>query len=87
MYTEKITLKSELGLHAKPASLLVKEASKYHSDIRIIKDEQEYNAKSIMGLLSLGIAKGEKIVLKAEGEDEEEAVKGLIKLIKNRLNN
>ena len=73
-------------LHAKPASLLVKEASKYDSDIKIIKDGFSHNAKSIMGILSMGISDGDRVELKAEGKDEEIAVNSLIELIKNSFN-
>ncbi|MEW8973690.1 MAG: HPr family phosphocarrier protein [Tissierellaceae bacterium] len=86
MYKEEVVLKNETGLHARPASLFVKEASKYVSDIKIIKDEKEYNAKSIMGILSMGAAKGDLLTIQAEGEDEELAVKTLIDLISNKLN-
>lgn len=86
MYKEDIILQGESGLHARPASLLVKEAAKYSSNIKVARDGQEYNAKSIMGVLSMGATKGDKLTIMAEGQDEEEAVKALINLIKNQLN-
>lgn len=86
MYKEEIILQGETGLHARPASLFVREASKYSSNIKIIKDGQEYNAKSIMGILSMGATKGDTLGIMAEGEDEKEAVKNLISLIENQLN-
>ena len=82
MYKETISLENESGLHARPASILVKEASKYTSEIKLIKDENEYNPKSIMSILTMGGSKGDHIIIEAEGEDEEEAVKGLIETIK-----
>lgn len=82
MYKTEIILKNETGLHARPASVFVQEASKYVSDISLIKDEQTYNAKSIMGLLSMGAFKGERLTIMAEGEDEKEAVETLINLLK-----
>lgn len=85
MYKENITVQNETGLHARPASLFVKEASKYSSDIKVIKDGQEYNAKSIMGILSMGAAKGDVLTIQAEGADAEEAVKNLIDLVENKL--
>jgi len=85
MYKENITVQNETGLHARPASLFVKEASKYSSDIKVIKDGQEYNAKSIMGILSMGAAKGDVLTIQAEGADAEEAVKNLVDLVENKL--
>ncbi|HLS52978.1 MAG TPA: HPr family phosphocarrier protein [Tissierellaceae bacterium] len=85
MYKENITIQNETGLHARPASLFVKEASKYSSDIKVIKDGQEYNAKSIMGILSMGAAKGDVLTIQAEGADAEEAVKNLVDLVENKL--
>lgn len=86
MYKEEIILQGETGLHARPASLLVKEASKYSANIKIIKDGQEYNAKSIMNVLSMGATKGDTLAIMAEGDDAEKAVKNLISLIENQLN-
>ena len=77
----KVILNNETGLHARPASMFIKEASKYSSEIKVIKDEKEYNGKSIMGVLSMGAGKGSKLTIAAEGADENEAVKGLEKLI------
>ena len=86
MFKEEITLQNETGLHARPASLFVKEAAKFESDIKLIKENKEYNGKSIMGILSMGVAKGDKITIQAEGEDEETAVKELVDLLVNKLN-
>ncbi len=86
MFKEEITLQNETGLHARPASLFVKEAAKFKSDIKLIKENKEYNGKSIMGILSMGVAKGDKITIQAEGEDEEAAVCELVDLLVNKLN-
>ncbi|KPU26583.1 phosphocarrier protein HPr [Caloranaerobacter sp. TR13] len=79
----EVALKNETGLHARPASIFVKEASKYMSDIKIIKDAKEYNAKSIIGILSIGAGKGDKLTIISEGEDEKEAVEALKALIES----
>jgi phosphocarrier protein len=81
MKTLEVTLENETGLHARPASLLVKEASKYKSNITIELDGQEYVAKSIMSVLSMGAGKGTHLVFKAEGEDEDAAIEGIKNLI------
>lgn len=83
MYKEEVVLENKTGLHARPASMFVKEASKYKSEINLIKGEDKYNAKSIMGLLSMGASKGDCLTIEAEGEDEKEAVSSLIEFIKN----
>jgi phosphocarrier protein len=86
MTAEKtLIIKNETGLHARPASQLVKKAGNFKSQIEIIVGEKEVNAKSIMGIMSLGIGKGDEITLKAEGEDAEAAVEGLTEFIELEL--
>lgn len=79
------TLHVELdpGLQARPAAQFVQEATKFSANIYLEKDSKKVNAKSIMGLMSLAIAKGEEITLIAEGKDEEEALDYLVRFIKN----
>ncbi len=67
------------------ASMIVNEAGKYKSEIVFIKDEKEYNGKSIIGVLSMGAAKGDTLIIQAKGEDQEEAVLGLKDLILHGL--
>lgn len=81
MISERVLVTNKTGLHARPASQFVKEAGKFKSKIRIMKDEKESDAKSIVSLLSLGINSGSEITITAEGEDESEAVENLVKLI------
>jgi len=81
MVEQKYTVKNSTGLHARPASLFVQKASTYRSKIRISKEGRETDAKSIIGVLGLGVSKGEGITIIAEGEDEETAVKELIYLL------
>ncbi|WP_282926533.1 HPr family phosphocarrier protein [Helcococcus kunzii] len=85
MYEAKVTIKNEIGLHARPASLFIQEAIKYSSNIAVIKDEKNYNGKSIMSILSMSAGQGQEIIIRATGEDEKEAVNGLINLIENKL--
>ena len=75
MVTKKITIKIPNGLEARPAALLVQAASQYDSSIYIECEEKKINAKSIMGMMSLGLAAGEEVVVSADGVDEEEAIK------------
>ena len=81
MISTEVILINKTGLHARPAALFVKEASKYKSNINIIKGEKTYNAKSIMGLLSMGAAKGDSIKIETDGEDEEIALNNLVELL------
>lgn len=80
MKTIEITNKT--GIHARPASLIVKEAGKYKANITFSKEGKEVSAKSIIGILSLGLAQGDEIGINAEGEDAEKAVNGLYEIIK-----
>lgn len=73
------------GLHARPAGLLVKQAASFKSSIKIKKDDKEVDAKRILGVMSLGIKKGQELIIKVDGEDEEEAVEVLSALLKENL--
>ncbi|HOK33125.1 MAG TPA: HPr family phosphocarrier protein [Fervidobacterium sp.] len=83
MLEAKIVLKNQTGLHARPASILVTEAGKFKSDIYILKDGREINAKSILGVLSMGARKGDEITIRISGEDEEQALSRLTELLEN----
>lgn len=81
MKEEEVTIVPEEGLHARPAAEFVKAAKEYSSQIKVVKGEKEANAKSSLNLMSLGATKGDKLVIRAEGEDEEAAVQRLAALI------
>ena len=81
MITREITVLNEVGLHARPATFFIQKANEFKSFITIAKDERKVNAKSLLGVLSLGITKGTKIILNAEGADEDEAIEQLEALI------
>jgi len=82
---KKLIINNETGLHARPASQLVKKAGKFESKIEIVVDEKEVNAKSIMGIMSLGIGKGDQIILRADGSDAESAIENLTEFIEVEL--
>ena len=86
MLTENVTIINNVGLHARPATFFVQKASSYMSSIWVEKDDRSVNAKSLLGVLSLGIINGMTITLVADGEDEAEAISGLKALIANGLN-
>jgi phosphocarrier protein HPr len=81
MFEKEVTVVPEAGLHARPAAMFVKEAKGYASDIVVVKDGNEANAKSSLRLMTLGAKHGDKITIRAEGEDEEAAVEALAALL------
>ncbi len=81
MLSKDVTVKNQVGLHARPATFFIQKANEYKSSIWIEKEERKVNAKSLLGVLSLGITKGTEITIIADGADEEEAVSGLVELI------
>ena len=85
MIEKQVTLTNAVGLHARPASIFIREAIKFVSDVFVEKENKLYNAKSIMSILSMSASKGDTIVIRAEGEDAEEAVAALADLVENRL--
>lgn len=80
-----LVLNNPDGLHARPAAIFVQEASKFKSHIEIEFKGQSVNAKSIIGIMSLGAFHGEKIILRADGPDEKRALKSLKNLLENQL--
>lgn len=83
MKSKSIQIKLENGLEARPVALLVQEASRYESKIYIMSGDKKVNAKSIMGMMTLGLANGEQLTVTAEGTDEEQAIEGLEKFLSN----
>jgi len=82
---ETIKIKNKLGLHARPAALLVQEASKYQATIELENDGVKVNGKSIMGVMMLAAAYGSEIVVTANGDDAENAIDGLRALIDSKF--
>jgi phosphocarrier protein HPr len=85
MLEKIIEIKNETGIHARPASLIVKLAQKYQSDIMLVKNGNEYNCKSIMSILRTGAIKGDQMMLKVSGEDSEEAFHSMTSLLEKNL--
>lgn len=82
---KEITLTNRLGLHARPAARVVQTASEFKSEIRLKRDDLEVNAKSIMGVMMLAAEMGSKIFIRAEGEDENQALEVLVKLFEDKF--
>ncbi len=81
MYIKQATVSNQVGLHARPATFFIQKANEFKSTIWVEKDEHRVNAKSLLGVLSLGIIKGSIIDLIADGPDEKDAVDALAELI------
>ena len=81
MITSDVTIQNNVGLHARPATFFIQKANSYKSTIWVEKDDRRVNAKSLLGVLSLGIIKGVTVTLIADGADENEALDGLSELI------
>ena len=76
-----VSIKNASGLHARPAGMFVKKAAEFKATVEVIAKGKTVNAKSIMGIMSLGLAKGDELTISAKGEDEEMAVNTLVELI------
>ena len=81
MVSKEVVIQNEVGLHARPATYFIQKANEFKSGIWVEKEERRVNAKSLLGVLSLGIVKGTSITIIADGSDEEEAVTALTALI------
>ena len=86
MLSRDVTIVNEVGLHARPATFFIQKANTYKASIWIEKEDRRVNAKSLLGVLSMGIVKGTAITLIADGVDESDALNGLEHLIVSELN-
>ena len=84
MKTTKVRVNLENGLDVRPVALLVQEASKYDSTIHILMENKKVNAKSIMGMMSLGLNNGVELEIAADGSDEEKAVDGIAQFLSGK---
>ena len=85
MVSNNVTVQNSVGLHARPATFFIQKANEFKASIWVEKDERRVNAKSLLGVLSLGIVKGAEISIIADGSDEKEAVQTLVELIKTNF--
>lgn len=83
MYVKEVEVQNQVGLHARPATFFIQKANEFKSSIWVEKDERRVNAKSLLGVLSLGIVGGTTIKILADGSDEAAAVEGLVKLVES----
>ena len=85
MVSKSVTILNQIGLHARAASLFIQKANEFKASIWVEKDAHRVNAKSLLGILSLGITRGTEIVITADGADENDAIKVLCMLISDGM--
>jgi phosphocarrier protein len=78
-----VTIKNASGLHARPAGMFVKKASEFKSKVEIKAKDKVVNAKSIMGIMSLGLGQGDTVTIVADGNDAEDAINELVELVES----
>jgi len=83
MFVKDVVVQNQVGLHARPATFFIQKANEFKSSIWVEKEERRVNAKSLLGVLSLGIIGGTTIRIIADGADEETAVAGLVNLVQS----
>ena len=81
MISQEVTITNTIGLHARPATFFIQKANSFKSSIWVEKEDRKVNAKSLLGVLSLGIAQGMTVTLLADGSDEDEALAALAELV------
>ena len=83
MFVKEVMVQNQVGLHARPATFFIQKANEFKSSIWVEKEERRVNAKSLLGVLSLGIVGGTSIRIISDGSDEQEAVDSLVELVKS----
>ncbi len=83
MFVKDVTVQNKVGLHARPATFFIQKANEFKASIWVEKEERRVNAKSLLGVLSLGIVGGTTIRIIADGSDEEAAVEELVRLVQS----
>lgn len=83
MCVKDVVIQNQVGLHARPATFFIQKANEFRSSIWVEKDERRVNAKSLLGVLSLGIVGGTSIKIIADGTDEKEALDALVSLVES----
>ena len=85
MFEKQVKVSSDAGVHARPASMIVTATKDFKGTVTILKDEVEMDAKSIMSLLAMGISAGSSLIIKADGDGDEEIVNIIVKMIENNF--
>ena len=85
MVSKEVVIKNRAGIHARPAALIVQTANEFDCQIYLEKEDTRINSKSIMGIITLGAAFNSRLLVVAEGKDEEDAVEAIARLFENRF--
>ncbi len=85
MCSREVVINNQIGLRARPATFFIQKANEFKCSIQVEREERRANAKSLLGVLSLGIVKGTKVLLIADGADEAEAINALVELINSNF--
>lgn len=85
MISREVKIQNSIGLHARPATFFIQKANAYKASVWVEKDDRRVNAKSLLGVLSLGVSKDSSVLLIADGVDEQAAIDGLVELILNGM--
>lgn len=85
MNERKVKVTNPLGVHARPAAMLVQTAAKFKSDIWLSKDGHEINGKSMLGVMTLAAEMGSTVIVRADGPDEERAIEALVRVFEMRF--
>jgi len=85
MVSKEVVINNQVGLHARPATFFIQKANEFKSSIWIEKEDRRVNAKSLLGVLSLGIVKGTSVTIIADGVDESAAIATLATLVENEF--
>lgn len=85
MVSKAVVVKNQVGLHARPATFFIQKSNEFSSSVWIEKDERRVNAKSLLGVLSLGVTAGTEITILADGLDEQQAIDALKDLVESNF--
>lgn len=85
MISKTVVVQNQVGLHARPATFFIQKSNEFKSSIWVEKDDRRVNAKSLLGVLSLGITKGTEITIITDGTDEKEAIEALENLVESNF--
>lgn len=85
MVEKEVIVQSDAGVHARPAMMMVREAMKFPCRVSLVKGDVEADCKSIMSVLGLAIVAGTRLIVRADGEGEDEVVESLVRMIENKF--
>lgn len=85
MIEQKVIVQNRAGIHARPSTLIAQAANKFASNITIVRNDKEYNAKSVIGVMTMAAGYNTELIIKADGTDEQQAVKAIMELFDTKF--